>query len=131
MQPLGHAAVSRRRQEGNQPYLPTEAKSGGFAPPTEKLLPDHLLQGHRTKLSLIYRLLSKEPSSFACPVGCEIVSTMAFGQADVLVVEDFSDIDLKMDENTNIVPHLVLFFQASVLPMWMAEFSELLKVATL
>ena len=107
-QSLGHAAVARRRQEGNQPYLPTEAKSGGFAAPTEKLLPEHLLQGYKTKLALIYRLLSKNPPSFACPEGCEIVSTMGFGQADVLVVEDFSTIDLTVDENANIVPHLVL-----------------------
>ena len=121
---LGHAAVSQRRKEGNQPYLPTEPKSGGFAPPVEKQLPDHLLKGHKTKLALIYRLLSKEPPSFACPMGCEIVSPMAFGQADVLVVEDFSDVDLKVDENTNIVLYLAPFNHPNCVQVGLLNFDK-------
>ena len=103
--------MAARRSAGEHPYLPTEAKTGGFACPADKKLPTHLVNGRKTRLVLLYRLNCQEPPPFACPSGCEIVSPMAAAQADVFIVEDLSNMDLKMQEDTNLVLDLVLVIE--------------------
>lgn len=92
-----------RRQAGQQPYIPTEPKTGGFAPPSEKLLPTHLQSGAATRLSPIYKFLRKDAAVLPCPAGCSFVSTLAPMEADLFIVEELSDMDLKVEQDLKFV----------------------------
>lgn len=99
----GHKATAVRRRAGEQPYIPTEPRTGGLAPPAEKLLPTHLQSGGTVRLSPIYRILCKDTPVFSCPSGCSFASTLPPVEADLLVVEELSDMDLKVEQDPKFV----------------------------
>ena len=92
----GHEATSDRRKAGLKPYSVTEAKTGGFAAPSasSEALPSHLQTCANTRIVPVFKLVRPSAPAFRCPTGCTLLSPMASRDADLFLLEEFSDMDL-------------------------------------
>ena len=86
------------------PYEPTAEKSGGLLPPTNPNLPMHLVQSKACKVAQLFKLQDPKASNLKLPSGCVNIALMSVSDADLLVVEQLSDLDLKMEDNPQWAP---------------------------
>ena len=86
------------------PYEPTAEKSGGLLPPTNPNLPMHLVQSKACKVAQLFKLQDPKASTLKLPSGCVNIALMSVSDADLLVVEQLSDLDLKMEDNPQWAP---------------------------
>ena len=86
------------------PYEPTAAKSGGLLPPTNPNLPIHLVRAKTCKVAQLFKLQDPKASSLKLPSGCVNVALISVSDADLFVVEQLSDLDLKTEDNPQWVP---------------------------
>lgn len=110
----GHDATALRRKSGQSPYVTTEAKTGGFikaqAVPADQAdhLPTHLQACHSTRFVPLFKLVHKQSPAVSIPAGCSVLAPSASNEADLFVVEEFSDMDLKVSADKQFVPDLVV-----------------------
>ena len=100
MAALGHAEHASRRAQGKIAYQPTAPKSGGL----RQLVPD--CSDHLCKLSAkrsirilpVYRWYSKAPM-ISQMAGFDMLNLWSFAEADILIVDKMSDIDMVREEH--------------------------------
>lgn len=118
----GHDATSLRRHSGQGPYVTTEAKTGGFiqaqavpADPARQAnhLPTHLQTCHSTRFVPLFKLVHKQGPAVSYPASCSVLAPAASIDADLFVVEEYSDMDLKVSVDKQFVPDLVVNKQYS------------------
>ena len=110
----GLAAVAQRRSSGQKPYAPTAAKTGKFEALSNQNLPVHLQTYRVVKVVLACKALSRA-SAPKLPSACTVCSHMQIADADVLVVDHLHDLDLKVAEDTHLVPWPLIYQESGSL----------------
>ena len=89
--------MASRRQAGQAPYQPTAPRTAGFNfDPSTVELPEGFFR-QQTRVLPAYRWYSDLPR-LQLPAGCTLLALMAVADADIIVLEQLSDMDTRRDD---------------------------------
>ena len=93
MEMQGHRAVAERRKEGDKPYCPTAPRLAGFQTRQPLAASRPLLHEISKSVACDQAVHAQRHQRVTLPTGCTHLSMLQFAEADIVVVEKFSDMD--------------------------------------